>query len=150
MWQQVQFVSDGCFSFATSVNILFCARTGVAFPSCFFFFLLSGFSLVCCLKRVRFFFSGGGASSNLCCGCCCSWVGSSHAPRIILDRCCYLCSVSKPIILTQFYVNAVVSWHRMSFAVAKGGNWKGNVWFRGSSVGSGMIVETLKYFLLFK
>lgn len=35
---------------------------------------------------------------------------------IILDRCCYLCSVSKPIILTQIYVNTAVSWQRMRFA----------------------------------
>lgn len=35
---------------------------------------------------------------------------------IILDRCCYLCSVSKPIILTQIYVNTAVSWQRMGFA----------------------------------
>lgn len=41
---------------------------------------------------------------------------------IILDRCCYLCSVSKPIILTQIYVNTAVSWHRMRFTHAQGGS----------------------------
>lgn len=34
---------------------------------------------------------------------------------IILDRCYYLCSVSKPIILTQIYVNTAVSWHPIRF-----------------------------------
>lgn len=43
---------------------------------------------------------------------------------IILDRCCYLCSVSKPIILTQIYVNTAVSWHRMKFTQAQEGSWK--------------------------
>lgn len=42
---------------------------------------------------------------------------------IILDRCCYLCSVSKPIILTQFYVNTAVSWHTMGFTHAQRGSW---------------------------
>ena len=40
---------------------------------------------------------------------------------IILDRCCYLCSVSKPIILTQIYVNTAVSWHRKRFTHTQGG-----------------------------
>lgn len=41
---------------------------------------------------------------------------------IILDRCCYLCSMSKPIILTQIYVNTAVSWHRTRFTHAQGGS----------------------------
>lgn len=42
--------------------------------------------------------------------------------RIILERCCYLCSMSKPIILTQFYVNPAVSWHSMALTHAQRGS----------------------------
>lgn len=47
-----------------------------------------------------------------------AWLAALVHHGIILERCCYLCSVSKPIILTQIYVNTAVSWHRKRSARA--------------------------------